>query len=233
MLTDDIAAVSLDAAGTLIRVAEPVGQTYARLAARHGITVEPAAVGRGFRIAYTIMPPLAFPGLSDEALVAAERDWWRQLVRHAFGVAASAAGFDAFFEEVFAYYAHAGAWRAYPEVQALLEALEERHLPVVVTSNFDTRLHGVLEGLGLRGQLAAVLCSSTCGAAKPEARIFTQAARAAGVAPARLLHAGDDPRADYEGARAAGLHALLVHRHASAPLPPGAAATLLGVLDLV
>jgi len=33
-----------------------------------------------------------------------------------------------------------------------------------------------------------------------------------GVAPASLLHVGDDPRADFDGARDAGLRAVLVDR---------------------
>ncbi|HJW69600.1 MAG TPA: haloacid dehalogenase, partial [Candidatus Binatia bacterium] len=54
-------AVTLDAAGTLITVAEPVGDTYARVAARHGLHVSPADAGARFRRAMASRPPLAFP----------------------------------------------------------------------------------------------------------------------------------------------------------------------------
>ena len=207
-----IDCVSLDAAGTLITVAEPVGATYARLAAAHGIGTDAAALGEGFRRVYPHMPPMAFPGLAGAALQVAERGWWRRLVAGVFGDAAGAPGFDAFFAEVYAHYAAPAAWRVYDEVPAVLAALRERRLSLVVTSNFDTRLHGILEGTGLRAAVDAVVCSTEAGAAKPDPRVFAAACAATGHPPARALHVGDDRRADVEGARAAGLRALLVAR---------------------
>src|SRR5207302_528021 len=59
-----LGAVTLDAAGTLFEVAEPVGVTYARVAARHGIGVTATELDRAFRAALAGAPPLAFPGAS-------------------------------------------------------------------------------------------------------------------------------------------------------------------------
>ena len=78
-------AVTLDAAGTLFDVAEPVGTTYARFAARHGITLTPGDAERGFRAAFAAAPPLAFPGGSVTRRADHERAWWYALVRRAFG----------------------------------------------------------------------------------------------------------------------------------------------------
>ena len=178
--------MSLDAAGTLITVAEPVGVTYARLAAAHGIEVSPAQLGEGFRAVYPRMPPLAFEGLAGDALVAAERDWWRMLVARVFGeAAATAPGFEPFFAAVYAHYAAADAWRVYPEVRAVLAELRARGLRLVVTSNFDTRLHGILAGLDLRVAFEAVVCSSEAGAAKPDAHVFAVACAAIWMASSR------------------------------------------------
>lgn len=210
-----VRAVSLDAAGTLINVAEPVGETYARLAAAHGIHVTPATLGDGFRRVYPQMPPLAFAGLHGPALHAAERDWWRRLARAVFEDAAAAPGFDAFFDEVYTHYAKPSAWRVYDEVFQVLAGLRARGLALVVTSNFDSRLHGVLEGLRLREAVDAVVCSAEAGAAKPDARVFAAACEAVKSPPAQTLHVGDNRRADFEGARAAGLRAMLLDRHAA------------------
>ena len=44
-----IQAVSLDAAGTLIEVAEPVSEVYARIATKHGGALDTNALAAGFR----------------------------------------------------------------------------------------------------------------------------------------------------------------------------------------
>jgi hypothetical protein len=49
---DPPAVVSFDAAGTLIHLAEPVGVTYARVAAEHGVSADPAAICRALRLGH-------------------------------------------------------------------------------------------------------------------------------------------------------------------------------------
>jgi len=50
------------------------------------------------------------------------------------------------------------------------------------------------------------------GAAKPDRRIFEALLERAGLAPAEMLYVGDDPEADVEGARRAGLQAVWIDR---------------------
>jgi len=206
-------AISLDAAGTLIHVRRPVGETYATLARTHGIPVEAAALSKAFRTVFPRMSPLAFGTGSDAAArERQERDWWRTLVRACLGPHGQHPGFGAFFDELYAYYAGVQAWALYPEVAQVLDALDRAAIPAVVVSNFDSRLHGVLEQLGVHGRFRQVLCSSEVGVAKPDRRIFAAACEALGATPAATLHAGDSRGADFDGARAAGLQALLVCR---------------------
>lgn len=54
-------ALFFDAAGTLIRPAQPVGLTYAHFAALHGIQVEPEVFMRAFRAAWKANPPPRIP----------------------------------------------------------------------------------------------------------------------------------------------------------------------------
>ena len=58
----------------------------------------------------------------------------------------------------------------------------------------------------------AVVYSSAAGSAKPDRRIFQHALDQLLVAPAEALHVGDSRTADYEGALAAGLTAVLLRR---------------------
>lgn len=207
-----IRGVTLDAAGTLIHVRDPVGETYARIAAGHGIAVQAQDISAAFRTVFPRMSPLAFGAGSPQQRERQERDWWRTLVRGCLGRHGQHRAFAAFFDELYAHYRSACAWAVYPEVLEVLDALDAHGVPGAVVSNFDTRLHAVLRELDLHRRFRAVVCSSEAGAAKPDARIFALACEALHSSPQQTLHAGDDRRADLDGALAAGLAALWIRR---------------------
>jgi FMN hydrolase / 5-amino-6-(5-phospho-D-ribitylamino)uracil phosphatase len=79
------------------------------------------------------------------------------------------------------------------------------------------------------------ITARSAGAAKPDARIFAELLKAAGVAPAQVLHVGDDPVADVGGATRAGLQAVWLNRDARAwpaeLAPPARSVTTLAELD--
>jgi putative hydrolase of the HAD superfamily len=213
-----IRAVLFDAAGTLIEPAEPVGETYARLAAEHGVDVSPWRIGDAFRRCLAGAGPMLFPGAAPAEALAHERAWWRELVRRAFRAADSAArfrDFEAFFEDLWRHYAGAAAWRARPGARELLARLRARGLRTAVVSNFDRRLPGILAGLGLADALDAVVLPSDVGAAKPDPDIFARALAQLGVAPAEAVFVGDDAERDLAGARAAGLEGIDASRLAT------------------
>jgi putative hydrolase of the HAD superfamily len=215
-----IRAVTLDAGGTLIAVAEPVGATYARVAARHGIVVRSDEVERRFRSAFAAAPPLAFAGASPTRLRDHERAWWYTIVREALGRDVAGAPLDATFDELFAHYAGASAWRVFPEVAQVLAALRQRGLRLAVVSNFDARLGPLLAALDLAPLVDAVVHSSRAGSAKPDPGIFRDALARLDVAPTDALHVGDEPVEDVSGARSAGMRAALIDRAGRAPALP-------------
>jgi putative hydrolase of the HAD superfamily len=213
-----IRAVLFDAAGTLIEPAEPVGETYARLAGEYGVAVSPWRIGDAFRRCLAGAEPMVFPGASPEQTLARERAWWRELVRRAFLAADSAArfrDFEAFFERLWSHYACAAAWSARPGARELLARLRARGLRTAVVSNFDRRLPGILAGLGLSEALDAVVLASDAGVAKPDPGIFARALAKLGVAPEEAIFVGDDARRDLAGARAAGLEGVDASRLAT------------------
>jgi putative hydrolase of the HAD superfamily len=206
-----IEAVTLDAAGTLFTVAEPVGATYARIGARHGIERPVAEVEARFRAAFRAAPPLACRADDPAELEACERAWWRRVVRETLD-AGDAPGFAACFDELFAYFADPHAWRLYPDVRPALAIMRAAGIRLAVVSNFDRRLGPIIAGLGLGELFDLIVPSSVAGAAKPAPGIFHHALLGLGVPAARALHAGDELTEDVEGARAAGLRAVLVDR---------------------
>jgi putative hydrolase of the HAD superfamily len=212
-----IRAVTFDAAGTLVALREPVGRTYARVARAHGIAADEAAVEQSFRNAFRTAPPLAFADAAASERANRERAWWRDVVAVALGVPPTHPRIDAAFEALYAHFAHAYAWHVHLDVLPALEALRARRLRTAVVSNFDGRLPGLLDELGLGRWLDAVVWSSDVGVAKPAPAIFLEAVRRLGVAPAEAVHVGDDPDADVAGAKRAGMRVIHLDRSGQSP----------------
>lgn len=210
-------ALLLDAMGTLITLRRSIGHTYAAVAAEHGLAVEAEQIDRVFPAIYRSAPPLAFPGLAGEALREAECGWWGERIEACLQAAGATAAAEApqgraeLGRALFERFADPALWRVYDDVPAHLEAWHGSGLRLAVVSNFDSRLEGLLEGLGLARWLELVVVSSRAGAAKPSPDPFLQALAGLGVPAEQAWHVGDSPE-DRAGARAAGLRCLLVRR---------------------
>ncbi|MEE9608082.1 MAG: HAD-IA family hydrolase [Myxococcota bacterium] len=222
-MSGDLRAVLFDAAGTLIELREPVGETYSRLAADYGVELSAWRIGEAFGRVFRAAPLMVFPGEAPERIPGLERDWWRALVRAAFRAADGTArfsDFEAYFERLYAHFASPDTWRATPESGEMLAELRRRGLVTAIVSNFDRRLHRILEGLGLSPLFDAVVLPSDAGAAKPDPRIFAFALERVGSCAAATLFVGDDRDRDLAGARCAGLRAIEVQSLATlAELP--------------
>lgn len=105
-------------------------------------------------------------------------------------------------------------WRSVlPGVPEALRRMRASGLRLVVVSNSDGSVERGLVAQGLRELLDLVIDSQVVGYEKPDRRIFAEALSRSGAAPATTLHVGDLYAADVVGARAAGLHALLLDPH--------------------
>jgi putative hydrolase of the HAD superfamily len=207
-----IRAVFFDAAGTLIKPTRRVGESYAVVAKKYGVDIAPSDITARFRFCFDASPPLAFPGAATTELAGLERDWWKNLVARVFEPWGSIKRFDDCFTELFEYFAGATAWTLYPEVAATLATLKKQGLILDVISNFDSRLHRILAGLGIADRFDQVFVSSAVGHAKPDPRIFQAALQRHGLAPADAAHIGDSETNDIHGASNLGLKAILVDR---------------------
>ena len=207
----------LDAMGTLIGLRRSVGETYAELAAAHGVAVEAEAINHHFPRLFRQAPPLAFPDRSGAALLAAEQGWWSRLISATFSACGSREPLPAELgAALFHHYAGAGPWRVYDDVAQHLESWRRRGIRLAVVSNFDQRLGGLLAQLGLAPLFEAVVVSSVVGAAKPDPAPFQAALAQLQLPPEAVWHIGDSPE-DEAGAAAAGLRCVLIRR----PKPGG------------
>ena len=214
-----IQAVFFDAAGTLMKPVRSVGESYASLAARHGKQVAPTEIMARFRACFETAPRLAFPDAAAQDIEALERQWWKHLVTQVFEPWGRFEKFDAYFAELFDYFAQPTAWALYPEVAETLAALKQRGLILDVISNFDSRLVRIIDGLGAGAHFENIFVSSRIGYAKPDRRIFDAALRHHGLAAAQALHVGDSEIHDLDGARRAGLKGVLIDRRRNSDAP--------------
>jgi putative hydrolase of the HAD superfamily len=208
--------VTLDALGTLVELADPVGGLVEELAAR-GVVLAPAQARAGLRAEmahYRAHHDIA----SDLDGLARLRDDCTEVLRAALPPAAR----DLEHDDLLAALLGALRFAAYPEVAEVLTGLRDAGLTLVVVSNWDVSLHGVLADTGLAPLLDGVLTSAEVGEAKPGGAMFRAALALAGATPAEALHAGDSVEHDVDGALAAGLGVVLVDRAGDAgPVPAG------------
>lgn len=123
-------------------------------------------------------------------------------------------------------------FRLHDDAAALLDTLDAMGIGMGVVSNWDCALSGHLARLGVAHRFRVIIASAAVGHAKPDPEIFRLALARAGVDAHRALHVGDHRVKDVEGARAAGLRALLLDRSPGA-LPGDGVITSLADVPLV
>lgn len=120
-------------------------------------------------------------------------------------------------------------WRLFADVLPVLGMLDGFRLGII--SNGDSaQQRRKLQTLGIAACFEHVVISGDLGFAKPDQRIFAEAARLAGNRPADCIYVGDHPETDIRAAAQAGFQAFIVDRSASAG---PAHACLAGVARLI
>jgi putative hydrolase of the HAD superfamily len=209
-------AVLLDAGLTLLRARPSLGGVYTNITRTHGLEVEPADFDRAAEAAFHAQA--AEHRDAGEAGMRTSEDlerasWHRHARRVMDGVPAMAGiDFEAWFEDLYRDFGSASVWAPFEDVLPALDLLAERGVRLAVVSNWDRRLHRILEDNGLHSRFEAVIVSSEIGWRKPHPEIFRRALAALDIRPEAALHVGDSVGDDVAGARAAGIRAALLDR---------------------
>jgi putative hydrolase of the HAD superfamily len=109
-------------------------------------------------------------------------------------------------------------WRYYsglylfPEVQRVLDSLQDREYTLGIISNISCRLPELLKQLGIAPYFDFAIASDVFGVSKPDSRIFEEALRRGNVDASRAIHVGDSYDADVVGAENAGIMPILIDR---------------------
>jgi len=205
-----IRALLLDALGTLVRLEPPAPRLREQLRRRAGVEVSVEDAERGFRaeIAYYLehhtegRDPASLELLRQRCAEVLASELELERVDPAAVRAAMLGSLE---------------FTAFPDAAGALRELRAQGLRLVVASNWDYSLSEVLERAGLRSLVDGVVPSAVVGAPKPDAAVFKEALRLAGAASGEALHVGDSRRNDVDGARAAGVQAILLVREGEPP----------------
>jgi HAD superfamily hydrolase (TIGR01509 family) len=190
----DLDAVTVDAYGTVVELADPVPALQEGLRAL-GVERDTEAVARAFAKESAYYSERSFEGRDKESLFRLRRD--------CVAIILDELGSDLEPEAFVHGFVAALRFALLPGAAAALDALRRRGLALAVVSNWDFGLSERLERLGL-GDMA-VVTSAEVSAPKPEPAVFLRALEVLAVRPERALHVGDS-EADEAGARAAGMH---------------------------
>ena len=201
-----IRAIFFDAVGTLIHPEPAAHLVYADVGRRFGSRHGPDGIKMRFARAFQRQEEIdrAAGWTTSEAR---ERKRWRDIVGEVLDDVADAPGC---FETLYAHFARPGAWRCDPEAAELFRALQSRGVVLGLATNLDERIHGLVGGLEpLHFLRERIVLSSAVGYRKPAREFFQGMGEITKLAAEDILHVGDDMQNDIEGARGAGLNALL------------------------
>jgi putative hydrolase of the HAD superfamily len=191
----ELDAVTVDAMGTVVELADPAPALQEALAAR-GAAYGVDAVGDAFAAEVRYYVPRAHEGRDEESLAA--------LAVACTGVFLDALGSELDAREFAPAFVGALSFRPLPGAERALQALRAAGLALACVSNWDVSLAQRLDEAGLLHLFDAVVSSAEAGAPKPDVRVFRAAVDRLAADPARTVHVGDG-ESDREGAAAAGL----------------------------
>ncbi len=208
-------AILLDALGTLLAIEDPAPRLAELMRERHAIEVSPAQASRALAAEMSYYREQCVRAADESALLALRLEC-------AAIVAAELGGETRELTAATLLPTLLDSLRfvAFPEVPAALARWRADGARLIVASNWDISLHAALRGSGLLERLDGVVTSAQVGASKPAGELFAAALALAGVAAHQAVHIGDSLLEDVQGARAAGIEAVLLRRASHAATPP-------------
>lgn len=226
-------AVFLDAQGTLLQAHPSVADLYLDACRRCGHDAAPAEMVAALREIWREYKRSTEGQKQYDTSEEITRQWWDDFNSRIFRRLGMQNGQGQFLSTLWEVFGHPGNWRTFPEVDEVLAELRRRGYRLGVVSNWDSRLLPICDHLGLTEQMEFVIASALVGVEKPDRRIFQMALSRIGISSDRAIHVGDDFEADVEGARGAGITAVLLDRDGTHPPERGGIPSLRGLLDIL
>jgi putative hydrolase of the HAD superfamily len=207
--------VFLDVGDTLIRAHPSWAAVYRMGLADYGIEVDEKDIERAL-----LEEARTGWWLQDTAFDPTEEESFRRIKAFDAAVLARvghAETPDAVFRSIEAAFARRSAWYVYPDVVPAVQAMRGAGLRLGVISNFVWGGTELIHDLELARHFETLTISARVGFQKPNLGIFEHALDAMKVEPALAIHTGDSYEADVQGARRAGIGAVLIDRYGGDP----------------
>ncbi len=196
-------AVLFDAGNTLIWLDHPCVVQALR---EHGVETTMEELMAAEYDAKLLFDELARGGELDDR--ARGRMFFAEIFRR---VGVPESEFPALAQRLFTRHAEKNLWGNVRErTVETLEELRRRGYRLGVISNADGRAEQALQAVGLHEHFELIVDSGLVGIDKPDPRIFHHALERMGVAPQEAVYVGDIYEIDVQGARAAGMRAILI-----------------------
>jgi putative hydrolase of the HAD superfamily len=193
------------------------GEGYGNFCARRGVTVDTslfrAAVGK----AAPVLDEVKAHNYDAQLFI----DYTRAIIEHMGG---RGPGAELAARDIYDEWAACHHFFLYDDVEPALRALAEAGLKIGLISNTQRPLDEFAAHFALDNIFSAAISSAELGFLKPHHAIFEAALAAVGEPAGAAVMVGDSVKADIEGARQAGMRAVLVRRTGdglSSPLQHG------------
>ena len=206
------AAIVFDVGGTLLRFnLDLLARAYQDAAAPLGVALE-------FAQTRAVLETLEheLPARSQQRLISLEADDGNGFLDDFFGEGFRRLGITADTSPAAARirerFQRAEFETLFDDVLLTLDALRARGFALGILSNFSPNCEDVLRQVGVHRYFSFFVVSAIVGVEKPDPRIFDLTVRAANQPRAEIVYIGDSIFHDIEGARRAGIAAILVDR---------------------
>lgn len=207
-----IKAVLFDVGSTLIEPDPEIDGVFCEVAEARGHEVDPAAVAGHMPTIHRFYEDEYLRDgdfwCSPEGSVEIYLDMYRYL-SHLTGLEHDA---EELAQGVNQAFLQARYWKIYDDVLPCLKALKRGHLTLGIVSNWSPNLTDLMRGLYLAPYFDEIVSSADVGYRKPDPMIFTIMLERLNLSPEEVLHVGDRPDADGEGAAAAGIRPIIIDR---------------------
>ncbi|MCZ6675576.1 MAG: HAD-IA family hydrolase [Verrucomicrobia bacterium] len=220
MSFNSIRTISFDATGTLFDPFPSIGAIYSEVLQNHGVFMTEPELEMRFMAEFH-KSRMHSPGTINESV---ERERWTEVVQAILGNEYQ----DALFEMLWKTMGEGYRWKPKPRLKRTLQALKDEGFRLIIVSNWDQRLYGILENLKLRDFFDGVFISTELGMEKPSVSIYHKVAELLGATPSSLLHLGNSMSNDFTPSLRAGWNSLLLHNRIPHGMEPG---TVLGSID--
>lgn len=207
--------ITFDATGTILLFRVHPPEKYVQIAKKYGIDPNPEIIKDNFKKAWFTLNT-EHPNFGRDTGLG-WRNWWTKFVGLTFQTYTAFQNkslMEKMTDDMLKFYTSKEAFDIRNGTEELLNHLKGKGFNLGVISNYDPRLHCILDLLGLKKYFNFVLTSYEFGYKKPNREIFEEALKLGGCNfGGEGMHIGDDIELDFFAAKNVGMKAIYITKN--------------------